>query len=352
MTSLPRRETFKTATDGPHPRIAIVGLRFGKTLLDQILKSPAASFLGVAGVCDLDRALAERVARQYQVPLLADVEAVAASSEVDCVGLFTGPAGRARLAGTLIRAGKAVLTTKPFETRPAEAEELLRLAQSGGLAIHCNSPSLHPADEILAIRSALESSLVGRPVQVKASCWASYREIADGTWYDNPADCPAAPLLRLGIYLFNDLAEIFGDWTNFQVVSSRLRTGRPTADNAIALVAFPSGVLATVHASFCLDGYLSYRNALEIFCERGVIRRQREPGGEFSSVEVLEACEGGLRTVSREVFSRPSGTYDLEAFSKAVRLRLPNPPEYDHRLLRSASIFQELRSHETPVTDG
>jgi predicted dehydrogenase len=349
MTTRPHPETFATATDWQRPRLVIVGLRFGKTLLDQILNS---SFLRIAGVCDLNRELAESIARQYQVPVFADVEAVAASSEVDCVGLFTGPAGRARLAGTLIRAGKAVLTTKPFETRPDDAEELLRLAQSGGIPVHCNSPSLHPAEEILAIRSALGSSLLGRPVQVKASCWASYQEVADGTWYDSPADCPAAPLLRLGIYLFNDLAEVFGDWTHFQVFSSRLRTGRPTADNAIALAAFPSGVLATIHVSFCLDGYLAYQNALEIFCERGVIRRQREPGGEHSSVEVLKACEGGLRTVSRDVFSRPSGTYDLEAFSKAVRLRLPNPPDYDHRLLRSASIFQELRSHETPVTDG
>lgn len=77
------------------------------------------------------------------------------------------------------------------------------------------------------------------PLGARADIWASYREQADGTWYDDPQKCPVAPVFLLGIYLINDLIQLFGPVRDVQVLQSRLSTGRPTADNGqLSLLCF------------------------------------------------------------------------------------------------------------------
>ena len=75
--------------------------------------------------------------------------------------------------------------------------------------------------------------------------WVNYCEQADGGWYDDPERCPVAPVFRLGIYIINNLAELFGEPEKVCALSSRILTGRPTADNADLAVLFKNGAIAT-----------------------------------------------------------------------------------------------------------
>lgn len=299
--------------------IAVVGLNFGRHVCDEIARDPACRQIRLAAVCDLDAAKAEAEGVKRGVPWTGDLDCLLADPSITAIGLFTGPDGRAALIRRCLAAGKHVMTTKPFERDPALAAAVLEEAARAGLTLHANSPSPGSPDLAL-IREWLAKRDLGRVVAARVEVWADYREQADGSWYDDPGRCPVPPVYRLGIYLINDLVALLGRPSAVHVQSSRLRTGRPTADHAQLAIRFADGGLGTLFASFCVGDGDHYRNGLVLHCERGTIYRnigpERGKGGcELSLVQQV----GGQRTVvERREVPALSGHYEWETFARAV----------------------------------
>lgn len=94
-----------------------MGLHFGKWLIDnEIIKGYAAPYFELAAVCDQNEVLAHACAREYHVKAYTRLEDALADRDIDLVTLITGPNHRAKLLDKIVDAGKAVMTTKPFET--------------------------------------------------------------------------------------------------------------------------------------------------------------------------------------------------------------------------------------------
>lgn len=301
--------------------IGIVGLNFGRHIIDQLKKSPAADFFRLAAVCDMDEAKAASYADANQVKAYTSLDALLADDDIPVVGLFTGPVGRAALIRRIIRAGKDVITTKPFETDPDAALAVLREARQLGRVVHLNSPGPVPPPDIAQIKAWVSEFNLGAPVGARADVWASYREQADGTWYDDPQKCPVAPVFRLGIYLINDLVQLFGTVRQVNVLQSRLFTGRPTADNGQLNLLFENGALGNVFASFCVNDGDHYRNTLVLNYENGTIHRNAGPDrtSQRSELALVMNRDGRREVVARAESAGGSGNYDWAAMAAAVR---------------------------------
>jgi predicted dehydrogenase len=294
--------------------VVLVGLHFGRTVLNNLLAAGAAA-VRVVGVCDLDQELAGTTAAAIGVRRYPDLAAVLDDPGVPAVALFTGAAGRAELIRQAIRAGKHVMTTKPFEVDPYAARDVLGEARERGLAVQLNSPpAVVPAD-LVQIERWRDTLALGRPVGAQASVWAAYRETPDGGWYDDPARCPVAPVSRLGIYLINDLIRLFGPAREVQVLERRLRTGRPTPDNAHLTIGFDGGVIGAVLASFCVDDGRPHRDRLTVVYEGGSITRTRDERGKTR----LELLRAGHPAEVRTLPAGGDGGYHWDAFARRVR---------------------------------
>ena len=309
----------------PRVRIVVVGLNFGNFIIHQIVSGPGGEFLELAGLCDLDAAKLADKASALGIRAYASLDDVLLDPEIEAVGLFTGPAGRADLIRKIIRAGKHVLTTKPFERDADAALQVLREAARLGRAVFLNSPSPLLPPDLERVRDWRERHDLGRPVGARFDVWASYQEAADGRWYDDPAQCPVAPIFRIGIYLINDAVRLFGEAAEVHVLSSRLRTGRPTPDNAQLSVLFRSGALANVFASFCVDDGDAHRNAMTLNFERGTIYRNcgpaQSPAPRGSEMALVRRGESG-RAVVEQVFLadyNPQHAYEWDVFQRYVR---------------------------------
>ncbi len=309
-----------------HPRIkiAIVGLRFGSHIARTLLAEPQSNWIELAAVCDQDRDLGQRIASELAVPFVASLDQVLADPRFDAVGLYTPPGGRSDLIRRAIRAGKHVMTTKPFDLDPAAAELVLQEAQQLGRVVHLNSPSPLLPPDLLQIRTWSKQYDLGRIIGCRASVYARYRETADGSWYDDPLRCPVAPIFRLGIYVINDLVGLMGDAAKVTTLSSRIFTGRPTPDNAQLSILFKTGAIGAVFASFCVDDGQQYANTLVANYERGTIYRNIGPlaygdvAGK-SHISVV-ALKGEKQTVIQKVtLSGASGEYQWDVFAKAIR---------------------------------
>lgn len=301
--------------------IAILGANFGAKLARQLAE--AAGPVRVMGVCDLDTAKASALALELGVPFYPCLDELLADPGIEAVGVFTGPSGRGKLLERILAAGKHVMTTKPFELDAAAAEKAYAAAARHGRVLHLNSPAPVPATDLACIRRWMADGGLGRPVSLHARTWADYRERADGSWYDDPQRCPGGPLFRLGVYFLSDFAGLMGRPVEVQVTHTRLRTGRPTPDNAQMSIVYDGGALASIFASFCIGDGQPYRDEVVIACERGTIRRWmvREGGDDMDSDRaVVELQRAGLPV--ERIVTEPgdyAGWYGWAAFHAAVR---------------------------------
>lgn len=318
-------------------KLVVVGLHFGRTVMKDLLPTGSAA-VRVVGVCDLDRELAATTAEAIGVRQYAHLPAVLADPGVHAVALFTGPSGRASLIREAVRAGKHVMTTKPFELDPYAADNVLREARRLGLVVRLNSPSPVVPVDLVQIGDWRDTFELGRAVGAQGGVWASYQETPDGSWYDDPDRCPAAPISRLGIYLVNDLIRLLGPAGRVQVLESRLRTGRPTPDNAHLTIGFPGGAIGAVSASFCVDDGRPYRDRLTLNYERGTITRTREEGGMIT----LELARTGHPAEVVTVTAAPDGGYHWDAFAQLVHGGLDSTDDHLSEIVGGVCVLEAM----------
>lgn len=319
--------------------LALVGLGFGAKLLDGELAGQ--DDCRVVRLCDRDGERLRAAVERTGLPGCGELDEVLADPAIEAIGLFTEPASRPALLRRCIDAGKHVLTTKPFALDPEAARAVLAHARAAGVVVHVNSPSPAPPD-LARIAAWREERDLGRPLAAHAVTYHRYDERADGSWFDDPARCPAAPLYRLGIYLINDLVRLLGPAAAVHVQCSRIATGRPTPDHAQMAIRFRSGALATVQASLCIGDGLSYRNALALHCERGSIFRNVGPRRSERTLLELATADG----TERRELDGYSGLYQWDLFRRAVRGEPVDAAEAEAAAVDGAAVVQAMAASE------
>ncbi|RAP74593.1 Gfo/Idh/MocA family protein [Paenibacillus montanisoli] len=330
-------------------RLAVVGLNFGSWMIEnELLSDFGKAYVEIAAVCDIQQQKAAEWGSKLSVPHYSSLDDLLAATDADfeAVALFSGPIGRAELIERVLDAGKHVMTTKPFEIDSEKARRVLEKARSLGLTVQLNSPSPELQGDLAQVQLWKERYDLGRPIAFRAETTCSYREQPNGSWYDDPAQCPAAPIFRLGIYLINDLVRFFGDIEEASVQQSRIFTGRPTADNAQLNLLFKNGALGNVFASFCIDDQQYYKCAFTLNFERGTVYRNIGPrlndGGEkLNRLEVVAVQDGRQVTDAYEAESAEG--YQWDVFYRTVRGERTDPLSYDADIVAGIRIIEQMK---------
>ncbi|GAC1566552.1 MAG: hypothetical protein NVS3B14_09820 [Ktedonobacteraceae bacterium] len=121
-----------------------------------------------------------------------DLEQVAHDPDIDVVIVSTPPNTHAGISMQMLRAGKHVVSEKPFCLTSAEADELTRLAQEQHLALTVYQCRRWDPD-FLAIRRVLNEQIIGDVFHIETfiGCyahpcdyWHSHAQISGGVFYD------------------------------------------------------------------------------------------------------------------------------------------------------------------------
>jgi predicted dehydrogenase len=333
-------------------RIGIVGLNFGRHILTALTSGPAQRQFILAGVCDANPARARAAVEATGAPHYPSLAAMLADPRIEAVGLFTGPHGRAELLKACLAAGKHVMTTKPFEFSAAGATEVLALARERRMTLHLNSPGSVDSAEMACIAEWRRRYRLGSLVGLHGEAWCSYTERPDGSWYDDPQRCPLAPVLRIGVYLINDMIRLAGAPTLVQAQETRIRTRRLTSDNALLTLRFANQALGSIYASLCVDDGQPYRNGLTLNFERGTIRRNQglPPADDAWRSELLLSRRDarGRPVGAHRRFAELSGDYQWTQFARSVRQWKPPTAEFEANLMSGVRVVAAL--HEAART--
>ncbi|MEM6885399.1 MAG: Gfo/Idh/MocA family oxidoreductase [Verrucomicrobiota bacterium] len=336
-------------------KVAVVGLSFGKKIIDHhIIRGEAEPYFELAAVCQLGRHQCDEIAAEYGVKAYYSLDDLLTDDDIPVIILMTGPNGRAELLRKIIRAGKDCMTTKPFETDPEEAASVLQEARELGRFVYMNSPCATDSTDFKIINEWREKYELGMPVGGHHECWYKAIEDADGSWYDDPDECPVAPVFRLGIYGVNDMLRIFGEPEEIQVMQTRLFTGRPTPDYARMAIKFKSGAMVDT-----LDGFVAsperQSTSMILYFEHGTIYRNPtmlpcDPvRGNIMDDTYLCVCTSDSRDgMPTEVVRVPntelSQAYQWKVFYQAVTTRRrPGSETPDDIIVNSLRIIDAMK---------
>lgn len=335
-------------------KVGMVGLNFGTYIIDNMINKGAAHpFFELGAVCATTQAKVDRYVEQYGCKGYVGLDAMLEDPEIPVIILMTGPNGRAEQIRKIIRAGKDVMTTKPFEQDSAAAESVLKEARELGRFVYLNSPAAVMNKDFAQIRAWEKDYNLGKLLGAHHECWYKSIEKADGSWYDDPEQCPAAPILRLGVYGLNDIMQFFGRPTEVQVMQTRHFTGRPTPDMARLCVKFEDGAMIDT-----LDGWAHQpargEGSLILYYENGTIYRNpplvAEGRGESArptkmSLVYKDSVDGTPTETVEFSPDEVSSFYAWEAFHDAVTTRKrPENETSDAAIINVIKVLEAVKT--------
>lgn len=225
-----------------HPRVAQLGVGYwGKNLARSL------SEIGALGaVIELDPMLSSAAADAYQVPALS-LDAALADSSIDAVSIATRAESHFYFARRTLAAGKHVFVEKPLVLDPAEADELIAMAEANGRVLMVGHLlRYHP--KFVHMLEIVRSGEFGplRHVYSDRLSLGKIRTEENVLWSFAPHDISMI------------LALIGEQPATVSAQGSRL-IGAPIEDWTSVQMRFPSGIAAEIRAS-----WLHYRKVQKI----------------------------------------------------------------------------------------
>ena len=235
-------------------RVGVVGLNVGRAHLDRYRKCPRAELVAV---CDLDTALLERTAREFEVGAFDDVKRLFKSDLIDAVSIVTPNQTHAPLTIAALRAGLHVLCEKPMAMNAAQARRMVAAADEAKrkLAIHFNH---RMAPNVQAMRRYVEAGEVGQ-IYFARTVWHRRRGFPDKPSFLQNASAGGGAMIDLGVHIL-DIALYLMDYPQPVAVSAQAvnRFGELDApgmkmdvdDFASAYIRFDNGAALALEVSW------------------------------------------------------------------------------------------------------
>ncbi len=181
----------------------------------------------VPAFCDVDEARAARRRDDFQpsAPVFTDARELLARADVDVVDVALHPEHRAPVIAAALRAGKHVLSQKPFVTDLAAGRELEDLARECGFQLAVNQNGRW-APYLSYARAAIAAGLLG-DVQTVAIRLNWDHTWCAGTPFEN---VPHLILFDFGIHWFDAVSQFFKGRRALQV-QAITANGRPVSSS-------------------------------------------------------------------------------------------------------------------------
>ena len=248
------------------PTIGLIGCG---GITEQHLEAYKRAGYEVVALCDvLEEAARKRAEEFYPEALVTtDHRAILNRADIDVVDIATHPAERVSLVTEALRAGKHVLSQKPFVLDLDVGEQLVQLADDQGLKLAVNQNGRW-APHFSYMREAVQAGLIGEPATVDISIHWDHNWVADTVFND----IHHLILYDFAIHWFDITCAFFGDRAATSVYAAVNHADGQTANPPLlahAVVEFENGQ-ATLN--FNANCPLGQEDRTTVIGSRGTIR--------------------------------------------------------------------------------
>ena len=172
-------------------RVALIG--YGAIGFEHGSAVSAVAGLDLSLVCDRSEQRLQSAVQAFPgVRTCTDMDRVISDPDIDAVIISTPPNTHAPIAMQLLRAGKHVVTEKPFCLTTAEADAMIALATEKQRTLSVYQCRRWDPD-YLAIQQVLKQNMIGSPFHIETfiggyahpcDYWHSHEPISGGVFYD------------------------------------------------------------------------------------------------------------------------------------------------------------------------
>ena len=312
-------------------RIGIVGV--GKISEQYFASFPSLPGLELVAVADLDEARASAVAAEQGVKALA-VDRLIADPRIDAVLNLTIPAAHVEVATRAFEAGKHVYAEKPLALAPADAVEMLALAERRGLRMG-SAPDTVLGTGVQTARQLLDSGRIGTAVGATAFWVSPGHEL----WHPAPQfyyQAGGGPLFDMGPYYLTALVTLLGPVARVsgavgrssreRVVATGPGAGAPIAvgvdTHVTATLEHASGVASSLTVSF--DVWASRIPNIEVYGTDGTISVP-DPNMFSDPVELWTSRDQAWRTAEVSAgYADAARGFGLADMARAIETDRPH----------------------------
>lgn len=233
------------------PAIGLIGCG---GITEQHLKAYQKCGYKVAAFCDIDveRAKARRDAFFPEALATADHRDLLDDPGIEVLDIATHPAVRVGLIEDALKAGKHVLSQKPFVLDLADGERLADLAEANGLKLAVNQNGRW-APHFSYIREAVRAGLIGELTCIDCAVHWDHNWTA-GTPFDR---IPHLILYDFSIHWFDFVQTLFGDTRADRVYASVAHSRGQCATPPLlaqVVIDYPGAQVVLVFNGNCLQG--------------------------------------------------------------------------------------------------
>jgi myo-inositol 2-dehydrogenase / D-chiro-inositol 1-dehydrogenase len=229
-----------------------------------LLKSADAE---LAGIWDDDPQRGKKAAEQYSVPFYSDLSQLLQKS--DGVGITSETSRHADLVEEAARAGVHILLEKPMAAGMEQCARIYQAVKSAGILFMQNFPKRYDPVNHELVRM-VRSGELGKLHLVRIR-HGNYHllelgESASAMWYGKPELSGGGALIDEGVHAADLLLWLLGEPTLVSALTSNRTLGLPLEDTALAIFAYPSGVLAEIATSNTL---VAAEESVEVYGTEG-----------------------------------------------------------------------------------
>lgn len=191
-------------------RAAIVGLGWwGKTQVEAVVDSDKIKFVAATTRSLSDDA--REFAKEYDLELKENYEAILADPNIDAVVLVTPNSQHVAQTLAAVAAGKHVFCEKPFALSGSEAQKAVDAAKEAGLTLGVGySRRFHP--EMTALREKINNGDLGTILHIEATMtFPNALYLKPGAWRADPSETPCGGLTPMGVHAIDGMIDLMGD---------------------------------------------------------------------------------------------------------------------------------------------
>jgi predicted dehydrogenase len=219
----------------------------------------------IVAMWDEDPVRGEAWAKEHEVEFIADYDVLLARPDIDAIVCCSPTTMHPELLKKAAKAGKHIYTEKLLATNTADCEELCRVIKESGVVFTISLP-LRSAPRMLYAKQLVDAGTLGRITGARFR--RSHGGVSDHWlpehWFDVSATGGGA-MMDLGAHPVYILSFLFGEPKRISGMSTN-PFGTTSDENAIALVEFADGILATAETAFVTHGV---PDILEIYGTEG-----------------------------------------------------------------------------------
>lgn len=191
-------------------KAAIVGLGWwGKTQVEAVQGSDKIKFVACTTRSLSDEAV--DFAKQYDMELKSDYEAILADPGIDAVVLVTPNSQHVPQTLAAVKAGKHVFCEKPFALDGAGAQEAIDAAAEAGVTLGVGySRRFHP--EMITLKDKIKNGDLGTILHIEATMtFPNALYLQPGAWRADTSETPCGGLTPMGVHAIDGMIDMVGE---------------------------------------------------------------------------------------------------------------------------------------------